>query len=557
MKISCPSCPATYNILNDKIPANGIKTKCKKCGGNIFIPPDIESNKSKQDRNIKKTVRVSCPSCSAIYNIPEDRIPSKGAKTKCKKCGGEIVVPPLADNIKSELHIVSDKDIKSAAPSISSNYKFNHKADSVLVKVKTTTSTAISEARNGTKNDISQNKVKAFAINLGFLKGKEIVFGFSALLILAAFIGSLIFSYDDGSDESANASTNNLDLTSNSTSNPDNFNGKCDACKIPQNIIMGDYTNGYIKNVELNRVEIKNSNFSNYLFENTIISNLDISHTNFRNVEFKDSTIEFANADHVDFENTNFSNTLFYGGKYNRFNIKGARGTLTISSNIDKINIAASSFSSLSINNKTKLDISNSEILNLLIEDVKQDNDISIKCDNVRINNASITTNALANKLLTSGCIINDVKLTSGESFVDNINELDQEVHELAARYVAVYKEIKLYSDNLRNCCDRKIYLETKIPDKTQHKLDELQNTNIRSANSFNRIYRNEIMIAENLLDNDKRNEEIYRIKNKIDHFYTKLSYLEGAKNVIRDRYAIAEKDFYKVHNRKATLGMP
>lgn len=48
LKISCPSCPATYNIPDEKIPAKGAKIKCKKCDGQIVIPPQTEDSNSKQ-----------------------------------------------------------------------------------------------------------------------------------------------------------------------------------------------------------------------------------------------------------------------------------------------------------------------------------------------------------------------------------------------------------------------------------------------------------------------------------------------------------------------------
>ncbi len=40
-------------------------------------------------------MKVSCPSCHANYSIPDEKLPTKVKKVKCKKCGGVMVVMPL------------------------------------------------------------------------------------------------------------------------------------------------------------------------------------------------------------------------------------------------------------------------------------------------------------------------------------------------------------------------------------------------------------------------------------------------------------------------------
>ncbi len=47
----------------------------------------------------KKTMQIVCPTCNAAYKISESKIPEKGAKATCKKCGGKIVVKPLASSV--------------------------------------------------------------------------------------------------------------------------------------------------------------------------------------------------------------------------------------------------------------------------------------------------------------------------------------------------------------------------------------------------------------------------------------------------------------------------
>ena len=43
----------------------------------------------------KKTLTITCPSCSAKYSIPYEKVPAKVAKAKCKKCGGIIAIMPI------------------------------------------------------------------------------------------------------------------------------------------------------------------------------------------------------------------------------------------------------------------------------------------------------------------------------------------------------------------------------------------------------------------------------------------------------------------------------
>jgi len=43
-------------------------------------------------------MKIVCPTCNAIYKIPDDTIPpGKSAVATCKKCGGKIVIEPMAE----------------------------------------------------------------------------------------------------------------------------------------------------------------------------------------------------------------------------------------------------------------------------------------------------------------------------------------------------------------------------------------------------------------------------------------------------------------------------
>ena len=41
-------------------------------------------------------MKIICPQCNTAYNIPDGKIPQKGAVASCKKCGNKIVISPPA-----------------------------------------------------------------------------------------------------------------------------------------------------------------------------------------------------------------------------------------------------------------------------------------------------------------------------------------------------------------------------------------------------------------------------------------------------------------------------
>jgi len=46
MKVICPSCNADYDIAEERIPANGAQTACKRCNGKILIKPPSSANRT-------------------------------------------------------------------------------------------------------------------------------------------------------------------------------------------------------------------------------------------------------------------------------------------------------------------------------------------------------------------------------------------------------------------------------------------------------------------------------------------------------------------------------
>jgi predicted Zn finger-like uncharacterized protein len=55
-------------------------------------------------------MKIICPQCNTTYNVPDGRIPEKGAVASCKKCGNKIVIKP--STIAQPIPIVDS----SAAP---------------------------------------------------------------------------------------------------------------------------------------------------------------------------------------------------------------------------------------------------------------------------------------------------------------------------------------------------------------------------------------------------------------------------------------------------------
>ena len=40
-------------------------------------------------------MKIACPKCNSIYNIPENKIPQHPIQVKCKKCGEKIAINPV------------------------------------------------------------------------------------------------------------------------------------------------------------------------------------------------------------------------------------------------------------------------------------------------------------------------------------------------------------------------------------------------------------------------------------------------------------------------------
>ena len=62
--------------------------------------------------------KVTCSGCDKIYNIPNEKIPAKGAKSKCTKCKATVVIPaPVVPSAVKKVKTVAapNSDVKSEA----------------------------------------------------------------------------------------------------------------------------------------------------------------------------------------------------------------------------------------------------------------------------------------------------------------------------------------------------------------------------------------------------------------------------------------------------------
>ena len=70
IKVICDSCGANYRVDPTKIPAKGARAKCKKCGANIVI--------KRPTRSLISAAGYFCPRCKAPWDQNDN---------ECFKCG--------------------------------------------------------------------------------------------------------------------------------------------------------------------------------------------------------------------------------------------------------------------------------------------------------------------------------------------------------------------------------------------------------------------------------------------------------------------------------------
>jgi predicted Zn finger-like uncharacterized protein len=65
---------------------------------------------------------VACPNCSTKYNLPDDKVPAKGIKVKCSKCGHVFKATPPPATPEEEVEVLLDDSAPEPAPDRSSDF---------------------------------------------------------------------------------------------------------------------------------------------------------------------------------------------------------------------------------------------------------------------------------------------------------------------------------------------------------------------------------------------------------------------------------------------------
>jgi predicted Zn finger-like uncharacterized protein len=88
-------------------------------------------------------MEVSCSGCQKVYNIPNKKIPAKGAKVKCKDCDSIVVIPP-PENKAEKINATLSNEIHKTVTS--SEKKQTYSADNrIAEKLKKVTISASSK----------------------------------------------------------------------------------------------------------------------------------------------------------------------------------------------------------------------------------------------------------------------------------------------------------------------------------------------------------------------------------------------------------------------------
>ena len=97
MQIICSKCKKVYNVDSSKIPPGVTVTKCKACGNSIPLRQSAPPMPAKAPPPPKAGImQITCQYCSRQYQINPKAIPQGVTSTKCKACGHVISLKPKA-----------------------------------------------------------------------------------------------------------------------------------------------------------------------------------------------------------------------------------------------------------------------------------------------------------------------------------------------------------------------------------------------------------------------------------------------------------------------------
>ncbi len=88
MEIICEKCGNRAMIPDEKIPDKPVKARCKKCGAEFTLSKP--QNQSPPPADISKLpdgkLKVVCPNCNTGHVVDPEKIPKGKIKVKCRKC---------------------------------------------------------------------------------------------------------------------------------------------------------------------------------------------------------------------------------------------------------------------------------------------------------------------------------------------------------------------------------------------------------------------------------------------------------------------------------------
>jgi DNA-directed RNA polymerase subunit RPC12/RpoP len=100
MQITCSKCKKVYNVDPNRIPRGVTGTKCKACGNSISLRPAApQAHPAHKTPPAPKTagMQITCQYCSKKYNINPKSILEGVTSINCKACGHAISLKPKSE----------------------------------------------------------------------------------------------------------------------------------------------------------------------------------------------------------------------------------------------------------------------------------------------------------------------------------------------------------------------------------------------------------------------------------------------------------------------------
>ena len=93
MEITCDKCGNKAKIPDDKLPEKPVKVRCKKCGEEFVVAkPKPESvHEASVEKLADDKIKIECPNCKTAHIVNSTKLPEGKIKVKCKKCSEPFI----------------------------------------------------------------------------------------------------------------------------------------------------------------------------------------------------------------------------------------------------------------------------------------------------------------------------------------------------------------------------------------------------------------------------------------------------------------------------------